>query len=102
MQVNTETRNLTNGSNCGFLLTATMDGSQTMHHCHAFNANNTSRWKAVPNHVEGSPVIGMTEDRNDHCRVSDVKICVTRGIPCVAVTDVAGHGQLHDIQAKTL
>src|SRR5262245_6149578 len=88
-------------TNARLLLAAAMNRSQAMYHRGRVNADNTARRKTALYHIEGALIVHMSKDGNNHGLVADVKVRVTRGQPCVAVANKAGHRQLHDIETET-
>src|SRR5262245_35201958 len=82
-----------------FLLTATMDGAQTMNHCGRVNADNCARGEALLNDVESMSIVRVPERRNNDRRVTDVKVRVAGRKASMPIPYVAGHRKLHHFQA---
>ena len=65
------------------------------------DANDKARWETLVNDLEGTIVIGVSENRNNYRLVADIKVRVAGRQPCVPVSHVTRHWQLDDIQTET-
>src|SRR5437868_6563057 len=81
------------------LLAAAMNGAKDMNHYRGVDSVNAARRKMLLNNVEGLLIVGVAEHWNDDCGIPYIEVGVAGRKPGSAVTNIARHGNFHDIQA---
>src|SRR5262245_38979990 len=72
-----------------------MNRPQAVNHCPTIDTHNLAIGKATLQDIESTLVINVAKERNHHGTITDIKIGITGGQPCISITNDSRHRKLH-------